>query len=177
MNLPSFLIFVLGTILITWITWKFSIPTKRTHGLFRFFAFECILLLVILNIPVWFVKPLVWNQLISWILLFASIPFAVTGFFLLRFVGKPKGDFENTTKLVVVGLYRFIRHPLYASLLFFGFGVYFKQMTITTTTLAVVNFIALIATAKKEEREMLEKFGKEYIDYMKNTKMFIPFTF
>jgi protein-S-isoprenylcysteine O-methyltransferase Ste14 len=35
----------------------------------------------------------------------------------------------------------------------------------------------LIATAKVEETENLEKFGSDYAVYMKTTKMFIPFLF
>lgn len=175
MSVTSLFIFIICTFINGIFTWKYSIRANRPHGIPRFFAFECIVLLVLFNTHVWFKQPSMWNQLISWILLFASILFAVSGFFLLRFIGKPKGDFENTSSLVVIGLYRFIRHPLYASLLFLGCGVYFKHITITTTVLAIINFIALIATAKKEEHEMLKKFGKEYIDYMKNTKMFIPF--
>jgi len=171
------LILILGTLGVLVFTWQFSIKKKRPHGIPRFFAFECILVLVYLNVPVWWQQPLAWNQMISWILLSVSILFAVGGFYLLYRVGKPKNDFEDTTKLVVIGLYRFIRHPMYASLIVLGFGVFFKHMTITTTVLAVVNFIALIATAKKEEQEMLEKFGKEYIAYMKKTKMFIPYIF
>jgi protein-S-isoprenylcysteine O-methyltransferase Ste14 len=171
------LILILGTLSVLVFTWQFSIKKKRPHGIPRFFAFECILVLVFLNAPVWWERPFAWNQIVSWVLLFVSILFAVCGFYLLSRVGKPEKDFEDTTKLVVIGLYRFIRHPLYASLIVLGFGVFLKNITITTSVLAIVNFIALIATARKEEQEMVEKFGKEYIDYMKKTKMFIPFVF
>ena len=34
---------------------------------------------------------------------------------------------------------------------------------------------AAFATARAEEREMLEKFGAEYAAYMKKTRMFVPF--
>jgi len=101
--------------------------------------------------------------------------FAVLGFLLLRVIGKPQGDLENTSKLVTIGLYRFIRHPLYASLLFLGTGVFLKDISITTVLLAFINIVALIATAKEEEKEMIEKFGEEYIAYMHKTQMFIPF--
>jgi protein-S-isoprenylcysteine O-methyltransferase Ste14 len=101
--------------------------------------------------------------------------FAVLGFLLLRLIGKPQGDFENTSKLVTVGLYRFIRHPLYASLLFLGTGIFLKNISIITALLAFVNVVALIATAKREEKEMIGKFGGEYISYMQKTRMFIPF--
>lgn len=177
LEVTSVLIFILGTLGALVFTWQFSVKAKRPHGIPRFFSFECILLLVLLNVPVWFKQTLMWNQLISWILLFVSILYAATGFYLLRVIGKPKGDFENTSKLVVVGLYKFIRHPLYASLVFLGFGIFFKQITIETTALVLFNFIALIATAMQEEKEMLIKFGEEYHTYMKRTTMFIPYLF
>ena len=125
LEVTSILIFILGTLGALVFTWRFSIKAKRPHGIPRFFSFECILLLVLLNEPVWFKQMLMWNQLISWILLFISIVYAATGFYLLWVIGKPKGDFENTSKLVVVGLYKFIRHPLYASLILLGFGIFF----------------------------------------------------
>ncbi|MFQ5433203.1 MAG: methyltransferase family protein, partial [Nitrospinota bacterium] len=43
--------------------------------------------------------------------------------------------------------------------------------------LAVANSGFLIVTAKRDENEMLEKFGDEYADYMAKTKLFIPFLF
>ena len=175
MSSTFLIIFIVGTIAISAFTWQFAITKKRSHGLPRFFAFESILLLALLNAPVWFEQPLAWNQIISWILLFTALFFAIDGFILLHRIGKPQGDFENTAKLVAVGLYRFIRHPLYASLMLLGFGVFFKDITVVTSLLALINFAALAATAKIEEREMLAKFGEEYTAYMKKTKMFIPF--
>ncbi len=175
MSTTSIGIFIIGTIANSIFTWKFSIKAKRSHGIPRFFAFESILLLVLLNMPVWFEEPHAWNQLISWIFLIVSIVFAVLGFLLLRVIGKPQGDFENTSKLVTVGLYRFIRHPLYASLLFLGTGIFLKDISITTALFAFINIVALIATAKEEEKEMIGKFGEAYIAYMQKTRMFIPF--
>jgi len=41
--------------------------------------------------------------------------------------------------------------------------------------LAFINLIALILTARVEEQEMVRKFGKEYREYMKQTRMFFPY--
>ena len=43
--------------------------------------------------------------------------------------------------------------------------------------LAVITTILLIITAKKEEIENIQYFGKKYQEYMKLTKMFVPFIF
>jgi len=100
---------------------------------------------------------------------------AVYGFYLLRLIGNPKNGIENTTTLVKRGAYRYIRHPLYSSLLILTWGVFFKNISIPSAVLALFTTTFLVATAKAEEAENLDKFGAEYNTYMKTTKMFIPF--
>ena len=168
-------ILVIGTITNIIFSWVFSIRAGRYHGIYRFFSFESILVLILLCAPVWFARPWEWNQLISWVILAGAIPLPIYGFHTLRTEGKSEGQIENTTALVTSGIYRYIRHPLYASLVLLGTGIFFKDITLATATFALVNLWAMVATAKTEEHEMLEKFGDEYARYMQRTKMFIPF--
>jgi protein-S-isoprenylcysteine O-methyltransferase Ste14 len=106
------------------LSWR-SLKDVRSHGFYRFFAFELISALILLNLPVWFRDPLSARQLTSWFLGAVSIALVIEGFRLLRLIGQPSAaarqgsdfGFESTTTLVTVGAYRFIRHPLYASLL------------------------------------------------------------
>jgi protein-S-isoprenylcysteine O-methyltransferase Ste14 len=84
---------------------------------------------------------------------------------------------ENTTTLITTGVYKYIRHPMYLSLMLIGFGVLAKDCGYQQWLLAIINFIALILTARVEEKEMLLKFGDDYRKYMTKTKMFIPFVF
>jgi protein-S-isoprenylcysteine O-methyltransferase Ste14 len=175
MGVPEFGILVVATIALAVFNWEFSVKARRFHGIYRFFSFESIVILILLNWRSWFVEPFSWNQLISWVLLFSSIPLAVEGFRLLRVVGKPQGQFENTTKMVTVGVYRYIRHPLYGSLVLVGLGIFFKQVSPLGVVLALVNLGAMISTAKTEEKEMVRSFGSDYERYMRKTKMFIPY--
>ena len=154
-----------------------SLRHPQAHGFFRFFAFESILALLLLNLEHWFSKPFSAPQIVSWLLLLASLFLVVHGFYLLRVVGRPEGKFENTTTLVTVGAYRYIRHPLYASLLFLGWGAFCKQPSLLGGFLALAATAFLVATAKVEEAENRRKFGADYAAYMKTTKMFIPFLF
>jgi len=131
--------------------------------------------MVLICAPVWFTDPWDWNQLISWALLTVAAFLPIYGFRALSLEGNPEGQVENTTRLVTTGVYRYIRHPLYASLVLLGTGVFFKNITLATTVCVLVNLVALVLTAKTEEREMLGKFGGEYVRYMERTKMFIPF--
>jgi protein-S-isoprenylcysteine O-methyltransferase Ste14 len=169
------LIFAAGTILVVPFSWFFSIKDRRYHGVARFFSFESILGLVLLNSQYWFERPLSLPQTVSWILLAVSAFLAIHGFYLLQRLGKPHGHIETTTQLVTRGAYRFIRHPLYASLVLFGIGAFLKHIDGLTSALAAVNILALFVTARLEEGEMLVKFGAEYAAYRKRSKMFIPF--
>lgn len=164
-----------GTILIALFSWSYSIKHGRYHGIPRFFSFESIFILLVLNIKVWFHDPISPFQLISWIFLTGSAYFGIAGFILLLNRGKPEKNFENTTVLVKTGLYKYIRHPLYSSLLLIGTGIMLKDPASLQVALGVINIIALWYTATTEEKEMVRKFGEDYSEYMKETKMFIPY--
>ncbi len=152
-----------------------SLRNLRSHGFFRFFAFECALGLFLLNVGYWFHEPFSVIHIISWLLLLSSLVMVVNGFYLLRIEGRPKGGIENTTMLVRRGIYKYIRHPLYSSLLLFGWGVFLKDPSLVSSCLAVLASLFLVATAKVEEKENVLKFGDQYVAYMKKTKMFVPF--
>ncbi len=101
---------------------------------------------------------------------------------LLRQMGKPDaGSFEATTRLVERGAYRFIRHPMYASLLLLAWGICFKVGAIRESPLqinlglAALATLCLYLTARVEEGENLARFGEPYRAYMRRTRRFIPF--
>lgn len=171
----NLLILIPGTLMIIAFSWFLSIKHKRYHGIARFFSFESIFILVILNFKIWFIEPFSFLQILSWTLLILSIYFAIEGFLLLKKIGKPDSNFENTSVLVKEGLYRYIRHPLYLSLLLFGTGVMLKDPGLLQLILGTVNLAAICLTARMEEKEMIARFGRQYQEYMKETKMFVPY--
>jgi protein-S-isoprenylcysteine O-methyltransferase Ste14 len=171
----NYYILITGTIIIVVFSWFFSIREKRYHGIARFFAFESIFILVVLNLRYWFKDPFSWYQVLSWIFLVASIYPGIAGYLLLKRHGKSDKSFENTTELVKSGVYGYIRHPLYGSLLLLGTGVMFKQLHLPQVILGMINIVAIFLTARIEEKEMIARFGDQYNIYMKETKMFIPF--
>jgi protein-S-isoprenylcysteine O-methyltransferase Ste14 len=150
--------------------------TRTAYGLFRFFAFEFLALLIVWNASRWFRDPLSIQQIVSWIIFAASTMLAAHGLHLLRSLGKAQRRvMEDTETVVEVGAYRFIRHPLYASLLFIGWGVFFKGLDWPSGALALAATAFWIATARYEERFNIDRFGVAYSEYMKRTKMFVPF--
>lgn len=154
----------------------FTLGRPHRHRFYRFFAFECLLALILLNAESWFQNPLSAIQLLSWLTLAGSLILALHGFRLLRRVGVPDEDWENTTHLVTVGAYRYIRHPLYCSLLLLGLGAYLKDpSSILGLALLLILFACLYATARVEEVDNLKRFGEAYRAYQAETKMFIPY--
>ena len=135
--------------------------SPRSHGFYRFFVFESNILLVLLQLEFWFADPFTFLHLLSWTFLGISLFLALHSFRLLRSLGKTDGQFEATTQLVTVGAYRYIRHPLYASLLFLAWGAFLKHITWLTGLLVLINVLACVLTAKVEEAECLDKFGDE----------------
>ena len=104
---------------------------------------------------------------------------------LTRFIvsGKPGPEreddtligFEKTTQLITTGSYRYIRHPMYTSLLLFTWGAFLKGYDWISTALALMASIFMILCVLQEEKENLLYFGDTYREYMKKTKRFIPF--
>jgi protein-S-isoprenylcysteine O-methyltransferase Ste14 len=177
--------FGIGTLLLIYIS-RASLRATRSHGFYRFLAWEAILALCVINIEFWFRDPFVWNQIIAWTLLFAAFVPLISGVRALTLRGKPVADrdedpsllgFEKTTQLVTSGIYKYIRHPLYSSLLLLTWGIFFKHLSAAGIALAVAATVFLVFTARADESECIQFFGAEYQDYMKQTKRFIPFLF
>jgi len=176
-------VFMLASIGITWVSWP-SLRSSRFHGFYRFFAWEAILALVLINLDYWLLSPTSIYQVTSWFLLIVSLYLIIHGIKCLRMVGSGNQridpsllGIEKTTRLVTVGIFRYIRHPLYSSLLFLTWGAFFKHPSRIGIGLAVFATLFLILTAKIEESENIVFFGEAYRKYMSRTKMFVPFLF
>ncbi len=77
-------------------------------------------------------------------------------------------------KLVTSGVYAFIRHPLYLSgiLILAGTNIYFRSSWAWFGTL-----LALVVTLIRvsiEERQLVERFGQQYIAYQRQTEAILP---
>jgi len=154
-----------------------SLRQPRSHGFARFFGFEGTLLLVVANAGAWFTAPLTPVHVLSWVLLASSIGLAIHAYHQLRSRGRPSAGLETTTTLVTNGAFRYIRHPLYASLLLLATGAYLKAPRLWTSLVLVLTYIAFTFTAIAEEHEAQARFGAAYSDYMRHTRRFFPFIF
>lgn len=91
------------------------------------------------------------------------------------FVGKGSPiPFTPTKKLVVKGLYRFVRNPLYIAgvLVLSGEAILFQSLGIFIYCLAVFGFMIILVLM--EETLLAEKFGARYEQYCKSVPRWIP---
>lgn len=125
------------------------------------------------------------RQVFSWIFLIISVYLVVAGVILMKRIGKPEKnrdkktlyEFEQTTELVDKGIFKYIRHPLYASLIFLTWGILLKNPTPELSIVSLVSTVFLYVTAIYDEKECKIFFGDKYSDYMKRSKRFIPYIF
>lgn len=177
-------VFIFGSIPIIWLSWR-SLKSHKNHGFYRFLAWELMLWLLISNIRFWFTDPFSIHQLISWFLLIVSIYPVTDGIYRFKTAGRinrQRNDptlfqFEHTTELITSGVYRYIRHPMYASLLYLTWGIVLKHPTTLMLALGVLASGLLYLTVIAEERENISYFGDPYREYMKVSRRFIPFIF
>ena len=177
-------IFGILTLLITFISWR-TLFNAKSHGFYRYFAWIGMAWLFASNYKLWFVNPTSINQLISWFLLIYSAYVAIAGFITLIKKGKPNSKrqdehlfgFEKTTELIETGVFKYTRHPLYGSLIFLTWALFLKSPTTILVIIALLSTIFLYITSRFDEKECIFYFGDQYKEYMKHTKMFIPYIF
>ena len=175
-------IFLILSIPITILSWR-TLFNINSHGFYRFFSWECIVWLFVSDYKYWFDNPFSITQIFSWFLLFISVYLVIAGMITMRKMGKQEKNrnrttlyqFEQTTELIENGIFHYIRHPLYSSLIFLTWGIFMKNPTFELVIVTIISTAFLYLTAIYDEKECIGYFGDKYIDYMKRSKRFIPF--
>jgi len=175
-------VFIIVSVAIYLVSRK-SLRSFRFHGFYRFFAWEAVLALVLLNLDFRTYQQTSLHYIIALVCLTLSALLAIHGFQLLRREGmldSRRSDptllwVEQTTVLVTVGAYKYVRHPLYCSFLMLIWGSFLLVPSWQGGLLALFSSLNIILAARVEEQENLLYFGTAYSDYMNRTKMFIPF--
>jgi protein-S-isoprenylcysteine O-methyltransferase Ste14 len=79
-------------------------------------------------------------------------------------------------RLVTTGPYRFVRHPIYASIFSLLLGTGFLISPFPLLALAAVVCIAGIEIRVRIEESLLEsRFGESFLEYRRNAPAYIPF--
>lgn len=84
-------------------------------------------------------------------------------------IPKVEGNLSTT------GLYRFVRHPMYSSVLLFALGIAIHSGSIIKYLLMIALYFLFYTKSRYEEKYLIIKYP-EYAEYSARTPRFIPFT-
>ena len=76
--------------------------------------------------------------------------------------------------LVTHGPYRWVRHPFYLA---FAMAVIANTLITASGFLAITGtaaFLAIVARTSIEEKKLIDRFGRDYVSYMRRTGRFLP---
>jgi protein-S-isoprenylcysteine O-methyltransferase Ste14 len=84
----------------------------------------------------------------------------------------------NTTKgeLVTTGPYRWLRHPIYAAIMYFAFAAIISYPFIDAIAAFMLISAGLLFRIVLEEKELLKTYDN-YAEYSKHAKRIIPFIY
>lgn len=107
-------------------------------------------------------------------LLAAGITLLTAGFSQMRGAGTPVNPRETPKVLVISGLFRYSRNPLYVSLtvIYAGIAILFASLwlfILLAPLLAVMHY----GVIRREERYLEEKFGREYLEYKHSVRRWL----
>ena len=176
------IIFCMLSLPLAGLSWR-SLFSLQNHGIYRWAVWECILWLAIRNRRHLIVETFDLQQLISSVLMTASLVFVLAALRMMRKMGRvnPQGRdatlfaFEKTTALVESGIFGYIRHPMYSSLMLLTWGICLRRVETGLLAVTLVATGACILAAWVEEKENTAYFGEDYRRYMRRTKRFIPY--
>lgn len=122
-------------------------------------------------------ESITWDTVAVVTLVIMLVGFALR-FWAIRTLGKyftMHLDIHDDHKVICSGPYKYFRHPSYvgAFLTYMGTSI-FLHSWISAIVAAIILPIAWIKRMNHEEEMLLGNFGKEYEDYCKKTKRFIP---
>jgi protein-S-isoprenylcysteine O-methyltransferase Ste14 len=83
-------------------------------------------------------------------------------------------QFKEGHSLITNGPYKYIRHPMYASLSLFFVGLSIISSFWPLFVLVAITLLFFVRIVKREESMMIDQFGEEYRIYMKRTGRFLP---
>ncbi len=108
------------------------------------------------------------SMIVGYLLLFGGFGIFIQGW---RELYRAKKE----ERMVTDGLYGLVRHPQYTGLFIglFGEGV-IHWPTIFSVGLFPIIVLAYVLLARKEEKKVIDEFGEEYLEYMRQVPAFLP---
>jgi protein-S-isoprenylcysteine O-methyltransferase Ste14 len=142
-------------------------PPKKLRALF--IAHYAPLLLMIMIGPLTIVYN-VWKTPLDWwsAILIGFIIFLIGSFVYFKWEIYWHKTYKG--QLVTEGIFSYIRHPHYTSLLIIGFGLAIFFNSYAAILIAIIAVPIMIWSIIDEEKLLIKQYGEEYEEYMKKVR-------
>ncbi len=107
-----------------------------------------------------------------------GVPILVPGAWLaingVKDVTLKAAEIHRTEKIVITGAYSIVRHPQYLGGLLAHIGISFLLSALYSLLLTPLMIVLIYIISRKEEKELIREFTKEYQNYENRVPMLIP---
>lgn len=103
-----------------------------------------------------------------------SFVFIAGGFILLSAAWHRLYQAQKSGTLATKGPYAYVRHPQYGAFVIIMFGFLLQWPTLPTLIMFPILVFVYARLARREEREMVARFGAVYENYRRSVPAFIP---
>lgn len=108
------------------------------------------------------------------VLYLVAIAFAIPALIVMHRFNTPAEPWKPTVRIVSAGPFRFTRNPIYVALLLVLAGIAVQTASGWLMLLVPVLFFLLdIGVVRAEERYLTQKFGDEYLAYVRKVRRWI----
>ena len=104
----------------------------------------------------------------------AIIIFIVAGYFAKQGLNIVFGEVREKPSVIRKGVFSIVRHPIYLGAILFYLAALVLFLSITAALVWVFIILFYIFLCRHEENLLLNKYGKDYEQYMSETPMLIP---
>jgi protein-S-isoprenylcysteine O-methyltransferase Ste14 len=84
---------------------------------------------------------------------------------------------RDTDRMVIVGPYRFLRHPMYAAALYISLGLTLLTQSLACLAVFVIYLVLILLLIPEEEQGLQQAYGTQYIAYRQKVRKLVPFVF
>lgn len=77
-------------------------------------------------------------------------------------------------RLVTTGIFAYTRNPMYMGHIIFLIGMALTLRSLLAAILAVVTVIFFQPRVLRDERQLTERFGEPYVEYLRKVKRWVP---
>jgi len=128
-----------------------------------------------------FGRLLILGEWLTWVGVAVMICGIIFRQYVIAILGKfftAQVQIQANHELIKAGPYRYIRHPSYLGILILALGLGIALANWISLLLCIVlPLIGIMRRIKVEEKELEKYFGKQYQDYRRSTRAFIPYIY